>query len=297
MPRSKMGVTLADLEQLNLILNEDHTSIQEAADALGTQRTYIYRLIERVNAMAREPDLEWREGTRFRLPVEVRRVVRAYAELRERLDELAGYPRVSAGSSAAALLFLYLGRSGMDQGRTSIVRSRHVQASLLNEEIDMALVHSFSTTGADLDKGIGMTALLEWRPVLVRIVGDRRTLGSSPILFWEPGSTGERLAGEGAASQASGTVPTTSFLQALELVRRGIAREAIVPDIYLGEREWQDLEVRRLSRNPPGSLVALYRESECHRLEPFLDIKIWHRSIPSERGAASGSPRKVRRRV
>ena len=132
----KIGVTFRDLENLSVLLERQPISIAAAASLLSVQRAYLYRLIERINRIIGDPPPQWRHRKGIVLPVEVRRLVRAYRVFHDSRDDLVRFPRVSAGSRAALLLSLYLARTGYKAGRLMVVRSRDAVEALRKESVD-----------------------------------------------------------------------------------------------------------------------------------------------------------------
>ncbi len=293
--RQKIGVTFLDLENLNRLLEKQPISIAAAASLLSVQRAYLYRLIERINRIIGAPPPEWRQKKGIILPVEVRRLVRAYRIFAESREDLVRFPRVSAGTRASLLLSAYLAKAGQRAGRLMVVRSRDAVEALRSETIDVALVHESSL--GDFDVRAAMSSdlearrLLRWSSVEVQ---PRNPQASPVMLAWEPGSLGAALNAfylESPKEDRAATIfHATSFSHALELARRGIVKRLILPDIYLVESDQRDLIVQQPARPYADHLVILFRSDDLGRLNWLLHLETW-RAV----GFAAGEPAEGRK--
>jgi hypothetical protein len=70
------------------------------------------------------------------------------------------------------------------------------------------------------------------------------------------------------------TWPCDSFLLALDLVRRGVVAEVVVPDIYLARPD-PGLQVDPMPQAEPDELVALYRQADDSDWSDLLDPQRW----------------------
>ena len=287
MARNPMGLTLADLEILRPLVDQQPSSHSAAAELVGLNRPRLSRLIQRVNEHIGE-DLDWRASGRFRPPPEVRRLVARYSEFAEELDELGHAPLVSAGTSAMLLLVEVLGVLGRQFPRVSVVRSRDIWHALNSDEVDIAITHGSSVGLAlgvhrkELKPGLLGHALLDWQSVLVkRTEGGRANGGGNFRPLWQPGSLGDQLyrtATQPVAAQkrSEAAIPCQSFLHAVELVRRGLICDAVVPDIYVTHPavdfvlEPTELPVR-------DQLVAICRAEEQPRWAWLFERSVWER--------------------
>jgi hypothetical protein len=287
--RDTMGLTIADLEVLRILAQEDLRSYSAAAERAGYDRARLARLIERVNQQIGE-DLDWRENRRFRPPPEVRRLILRYAAFAQDLDDLGHAPRISAGTCATFLLGQVLVALGRQLPRLAIVRSRDALQALRSDQVDVALVHGSSLgmgpsqLQRELGGGITGFALAGWEAVSIRRdeagePGQRERFHAC----WESGSLGARLnqdPGTGSATEAVPTVglPCQSFLHAIELVRRGLIAEAVVPDLYL-PKPASGLVVAKPEAPAKDQLVAVYRTAEGPRWAWLLDRSIWEQVV------------------
>lgn len=294
MARDTMGLTVADLEALRVLVQAEPRSYSAAAALVEYDRARLARLIERVNQKIGE-NLEWRENRRFRPPPEVRRLVLRYTAFSQELDDLGRAPRVSAGTCATFLLGEVLAELGRKLPRLAIVRSRDALPALKSDEIDVALVHGSSVgmgpsqLQRELGEGITGFALVGWETVIVRQdEADERGQRERFHACWELGSLGARLNQETSpvsSPEADPTVglPCQSFLHAIELVRRGLVAEAVVPDLYL-PKPALGLIVEKPEAPTKDQLVAVYRTAEGPRWVWLLDRSVWERVVKRTRG-------------
>jgi hypothetical protein len=259
-----------------VLLERQPISIAAAASLLSVQRAYLYRLIERINRIIGDPPPQWRHRKGIVLPVEVRRLVRAYRIFHDSRDDLVRFPRVSAGSRASLLLSLYLARTGYKAGRLMVVRSRNAVEALQQESVDAALLHESSVQS--LPNELEFRRLLHWTSVEVR---PRAQPGEGYVtLAWEPGSLGALLNARGVAGNAGRTIfHATSFSQALEMTKRGIVDRLILPDIYLSASDKRDLATLPPSAPYDDHLVVVFRREDGGRLHWMLDVEKWKAHI------------------
>jgi len=268
----KIGVTFRDLENLSVLLERQPISIAAAASLLSVQRAYLYRLIERINKIIGDPPPEWRQRKGIVLPVEVRRLVRAYRLFHDSRDDLVRFPRVSAGSRASLLLSAYVAHGAYKAGRLMVVRSRETTEALRRETIDVALVHEWSL--AEVPAGLEARRLLRWSSAAVRPRSPQKD--SAVTLVWEPGSLGAMLNDPYRAADGERTIfHATSFSHALELTKRGIVDRLVLPDIYLSKADERDLIVERPPRQHDDHLVVAFRKEDGARLAWLLDLERW----------------------
>ncbi len=286
MPRSSMGLTLEDLRLLSQMISASLPSQLAAAEKLGIDRARLSRLIQRVNEQIGE-DLDWRDMGQFHPPPEARRLAAAFDRFDRTLAELTSSPRVSAGTSVSLLLLAFLQQQGRSLKRFALFRSRQVLDALMQDEIDLAFLHGESIgfrRGRDkqrLAPKIEAVSVLQWQAKVICPKTDSRQATLPAVIEWEPGSTGERLAqvltrSNGISSKGL-RVRCRSFLESIELVRRGLVQQAVVPDIYLRSSE-PDLEVLTPEKLHQGDLIAVYRADERSRWDWLLDKQSWEKA-------------------
>lgn len=287
MPRSSMGLTFEDLRLLSQILKAIPTSKLAAAKVVGLDRARLDRLIQRVNEQIGE-DLDWRSKGRFYPPPEARRLVAAFERFDSELTGLTGSPRLSAGTSVSLLLLAFLQQQGRSLERFAFFRSRQVLDALLQDEIDLAFLHGESigfTAGRDKQRvasKLEAVSVIEWNAKIICPKNQSKQGILPAVIEWESGSTGERLAQiitqSNELSSNSLRVRCRSFLESIELVRRGLVGQAVVPDIYLRSVE-SDLRVLTPEKLHQGDLIAIYRTDERSRWEWLLDKTSWEKVV------------------
>lgn len=285
MPRGSMGLTLEDLRILSQILQESPKSVTAAAELVELDRSRLNRLIERVNDQIGE-ELNWRDNGVFSPPPEVRRLILAFNRFDDELNEMASSPRVSAGASISLLLLSFLQQQKRVLGRFSLLRSRQVIQALMDDQIDVAFLHNESLKlPLDIKKQtvvpkIEAVSLLEWQAKVISPKVDNSKLKG--VIEWERGSMGERLSqllpsGNWSPNNGYGLrIQSHSFLEAIEMVRRGLVGQAVVPDIYLRASE-PDLKVLDPEKPGRGDIIALYRVDEYERWDWLLDKQSWEK--------------------
>lgn len=291
MGRPRDLLTLADLRALAQIVEMRPPTLVAAAQLVGFDRTRLMRLIGRVNAQIGE-DLSWRHEGRFAPPIEARRISAAYVRFEQALDAVYGSPRISAGTTLSVILVRLIRRCGQTLDQPLIIlRTSQVLAALQGDRVDIAIVSSeapvirdhgiaFSASGdtQPLSEGIEAMALTPWRAQLIRRrchdEEDAEALVAS--IDWEAGSTGAELGTRAGLAPVTGgfRVRCRSFLEAMDLVRFGVATEAVVPDIYLIQRE-EDFLIDASPNPVTGHLVALYRYQDRERWQWLLDPDLW----------------------
>jgi len=290
MTRRTLGLTFEDLDALKKIVEAQPRTHTQAATIVGYNRARLSRLVQRVNEHIGEK-LDWRHNGSFAPPTEARRLVAAFTQFKASLSDVIGSPRVSVGSSSSLLLARFLCEQRRTLPRlTVVVRSREIITALENDEIDIAFVHSQSVDFEPTQEKGSLTAnieavrILDWEARLIRPSDtESRRVEARPELQWEPHSTGEHLtqnAGHPSSGQTLFRIQCSSFLQAIELVRRGLVSHAVVPNIYLRESE-PDLIDSEPLRPIQCSLVAVYRCQDQGRWEWLLDRKSWRRVVPA----------------
>lgn len=288
-------LTIEDLRLLVEMARERPDSHAASARLLGINRARLSRLMLRVNAHFGE-DLGWRSGSRFSLPAEVIRMAGAFERFDRVLEDVIGSPLISAGSSASMLFVRLISAEAVPfPGRIVTLRSDRIVEALANHSLDLALVSDrvaclarcapFDAVGAERPVGDGMIAkaLLEWR---VQTITPARPVkrGIIHTLEWEESSSGATLQELLTSLPPEARYPRlrcASFLQAIELVRRGLVCRAAVPDIYLRRTE---PDLRRQPLEPPatGYLVAMRRKGDGHRWTAWLDPDKWKGAIDSD---------------
>lgn len=281
MARPPLELSFADLDVLSRLLQEQPRSMLSASQQVGVQRTRLLRLAERANRLV-DRDAPWRGSTGVTPPPELRRLVQAYERFRAELERSVSSPVVSSGPSAATLLAKVAAEAGISLSRAAFLRSDKAVEALQHDEIDIAMLHGSSLQrvldGRALPEGLTCRHLLAWRPVRVRsaATGARR---ARLRIAWEPNSLGDRLAKADPQPKTEGatgplTWPCDSFLLALDLLRRGVVAEVVVPDIYLPRAD-PGLEVEPMPQAGPDELVALYRQADDADWADLLDPPRW----------------------
>ncbi|MDS4012877.1 MAG: hypothetical protein RKP46_00810 [Candidatus Accumulibacter sp.] len=299
MKRPAAVLTLDDLRLLAELARERPDSHAASARLLGINRARLTRLMLRVNAHLGE-ELAWRSGSRFSLPTEVVRIAGAFERFERALEDVSGSPLISAGSSASMLFLRLLSADSTHfSGRIVSLRSDRVVEALSNHSLDLALVSDrsaclsrcrpFNGIGSEQSVGDGLIArtLLEWRVHAITPVSPVRR-GIIHMLEWEEGSSGAALQALLTPLPHETPYPRlrcASFLQAVELVRRGLVCRAAVPSIYLRSCE-PALSQQQLEPLSSGYLVAIRRKSDGQRWMAYLDPTKWKNVIDLERDAA-----------
>lgn len=183
---------------------------------------------------------------------------------------------------------------GRELPRLAIVRSGDVLRALECDEIDIALVHGcsmglgLSLHQQELWPGITGLALVEWRAAVVR-KDDTEKRSQRPQFYacWEPGSMGDQLSREAGQVFPTKTnsavgIPCQSFLHAIELVRRGLIEEVVVPDIYL-PRPAVGFVIEPIEVPIRDQLAAVYRTQEEPRWAWLFERSAWERTVSRTR--------------
>lgn len=284
MPRSSMGLTLEDLRILSQIVKGNPKSLSAAAEIVGLDRARLNRLMERVNKRVGE-DLDWRENGQYSPPPEVRRLALAFDRFDTEITEITSSARVSAGTSFSLLLLTFLQQQGRLLKRIALLRSHQVLDALIQDEIDVAFLHRESLPFQLNQERQTVIAKIEAVPILVwqaKVIcpkADKSSHGNlQTTIEWEVGSMGERLSNiidpVKRLSNPSLRIQCHSFLECIELVRRGLVEQAVVPDIYLRSSE-PDLKLLEPEKPCQGDLIALYRSNERSRWDWLLDKQSW----------------------
>lgn len=276
MPREASGLSLEDLRLLSEMLARPRKSVVAAATDLGIPRARLTRLLTRVGDHFQRP-LSWRGVDGLAAPAEVRRLVEAFRLFAHELDG-GGSPRVSAGPGAAMLFAQTLGHLSQTLPGLRLVRSRDVVESLRTGSIDIALVHASSTTlwpfPLASSPWLKSVTLLPWRAVRCR-APDGPASAAEAFLCWDPGSMGERLAAAHGGGRGHGPGwPCQSFIHALELVRRGIVAQAIVPSIYVASTD-SLLSLEYIVDATEDCLLAVYRREDGRQWEYLFQPDAW----------------------
>lgn len=291
-------ITLSDLRALVQIVEQAPASLVAAAQLVGFDRARLMRLVGRINAQI-GADLSWRHDGRFNPPIEARRIAAAFTKFDQALSDVSGSPRISAGTTISMLLVRLIQLRGktLDQP-LAIFRSCQILGALQEDRIDVAFASSespalrtqgiaFSAPGdvRALSEGLEAAAVAAWTARLIRAQPLDGSDAGTPFaeIEWEPGSTGAELtARAGVPLRPRGfQVRCQSFLEAMELVRRGCVQEAVIPDLYLLGRVG-DLSVGAPPCQVTGHLVALYRGQDRERWKWLMDTDLWARLRPSD---------------
>lgn len=284
-----MSLSLADMENVVRIVERKVDSVAAAAELLGTDRAYVYRLIQRVNDMIGRNAPSWREGNRLVIPAEIHRLAARMRNLAAAFSEAARFPRIAAGSSLAILIHEVLREIQWEQSSYQILlRAAGAVDALRSGEIDLHLLHESSLEGKPDD--LEQVRLLEWTAVIVE---PPQQPEHEPVarqwLTWPVGSHAARLnarvLGEEWQKARDNPGPSLgSYVAALEAIRIGLPFKMVIPDIYLMPGDWQTLKVTDLSSITTKEwLIALCRSTDWQRLQEFLERQVWEK-ICSRRG-------------
>jgi hypothetical protein len=190
------------------------------------------------------------------------------------------FPRVSSGTLSAMLLEKVLQYQKIDT-EILMVRSKDVIESLLKGKIDFALVHYSSIEDYH---GLSVKKLLKWKPVLVS--ASYGVANQFKTIVWEEGSFGDILLQKVKNSSPVFTSKLLnnretrkgkSFLSVLELVRRELPYQVVLPDIYLTKHDKKTLFLDYPDVDIYDELVAVYREEDRDRLTKFVDKESWEK--------------------
>ena len=355
--RDKMPLNLDDMLHLVKLVElsgGEPANLSEIATKLGLNRAYLYRVMERVDeSLAPTPGSRgWRKGHRVIPPAEVRRLVRPFDSLSTDLDTYRRFPRVACGSAVSLILYDYVelaGRHEMEQiAAVPGIRARDIPGCLQDYLVDAALVHEASYHQAEeqllrsqrgsLLEGLVLRPALSWHAVLV----EPESPGPCDDIEWEPGSFADHLTQSffraiRRGKRRSGPLreedlerdPRTqkrragSYLNALEMVRRGHRVRFVAPDILVKRPEEEGLpkDIRlfrslSVTHSPEGHefddhggwlegrLVLVHRASDAERVCALTNDSAWRElhsrlSIdPSElQPARTESARSVRKRA
>ena len=274
MPRERMSLTRRDMDCLVHLVERKPSSKSEAALFLGVDRASINRLFERIGDVVGDAGLRWNEGHRLVFPAEVKRLAEAVRRNDDAIATAIRFPRVSAGSLSAMLVRQVFTRLDYTP-RALLLRSTAAVDALRECDIDLAIVHRGSATIIDDD--FAVVSLAPWRAAIAAPRGaSARALST---LTWESGGYGEKLNQRVALVDAEAVTPdgplATSYLSALEMVRRGLPYRLVLPDIYLSKFDREYLSVTRPARDVVDELVALYRKVDEPRLGAILAPDVW----------------------
>jgi hypothetical protein len=277
MGRREMPLTEGDLEDLVTALRCECDSVTGMAQAIGVARPHIYRLIRRANTALGHHSLEWKVGSRFYFPPEIRRLANAWASFCEARLEESRFPRVACGRSLRLLLQEFILRLSLEAtARLSFVRSGRSGDLLKEGVVDLLMAHK-----SRLEEMPSMhtetVELQQWRAVIVR--PKLRVDTSMAAIQWQPGSHAQELSQSAAQldrayAKLRAGVRAESYLEALELVRRRLPLACVVPDIYLRNTDWTELDVSRFDAIG-DTLVAVFRAIDRDRLAALVDPSAW----------------------
>ena len=293
MSRSRMSLSLADMENVVRIVDRKVDSVAAAAELLGTDRAYVYRLIQRVNDMIGQHAPSWREGNRLVIPAEIHRLAARMRNLASAFGEAARFPRIAAGSTLAILVHEVLQEIQWEQSSYQILlRAAGAVDALRSGEIDLHLLHESSLERKPED--LEQVRLLEWTAVIVEPPQQPEQKGevTRQWLAWPSDSHAARLnarvLGEEWQKARENPGPSLgSYVAALEAIRIGLPFRTVIPDIYLRPGDWRTLKITYSSSMVREWLVGLYRRSDRQRLQGLLNLGIWGRLIFSGDGVKS----------
>jgi hypothetical protein len=279
MPREPLELTGADMAHVVALVEAAPDSLASAAHVLGVPRTYLYRLMHRVNVFLGDKDIPWRRGNDFTIPVEVRRIApQLKAVLHQLQNDTGRFPRVACGSMAAILLERVRARADVALPRMMTIRSADALSALRSGSIDLVVLHELrgEIPGPEFES----VPLLPWRGVIVRPVASLADAFTLRIVRWEKGSFADLLQHRVSSSLKTWhALPNGpigySYLSALELIRRGTAITMAVPDIYVVRHDLEVLELQYPPDDVTGVLQAVFRRAERERLAPLLQVAVW----------------------
>ncbi len=283
MSRSRMSLSLADMENMVRIVDRNVDSVAAAAALLGTDRAYVYRLIQRVNDMIGQHAPSWREGNRLVIPAEIHRVAARMRNLAAAFGEAARFPRIAAGSTLAILVHEVLQEIQWEQSSYQILlRAAGAVDALRSGEIDLHLLHESSLERRP--EGLEQIRLLEWSAVIVEPPQQpEQEEVTRHLLAWPADSHAARLnarvLGEEWQKARENPGPSLgSYVAALEAIRIGLPFKTVIPDIYLMPADWQTLKITDLSSIITTEwLIALFRGSDRQRLQRLLSSEDWRK--------------------
>ncbi len=290
-----MSLSLADMKNVVSMVDNQVDSVAAAAELLGTDRAYVYRLIQRVNDTIGRDAPPWRDGARLVIPAEIHRLAMRMRNLAAAFDEATRFPRIAAGSTIAILVHEVLHELGWEHSAYQILRSTGAVQAVCDKEVDIALLHESSLEhgkgGQELPAELAMVKLLEWRAVMVEPPHppERQETETRWLLSWPPATHAARLNARalGAAWEQSKANPGPhlgSYVAALEAIRIGLPFKTVIPDIYLMPADWQNLKVTDLSSMVKEWLVGLYRGCDRQRLQSLLSPHEWEKIGIRRRG-------------
>jgi hypothetical protein len=288
--RQGRGLMTATIRDMELLARMVSSSGQRAvpmtwlAQETGTQRSYLYRVIERAYRLAGiEPPQETDSELFF--PPEIIRLARRFSSIGPDVDSLSRYPVIASGRSLDSIIAQFLiGAASPDLAGALVVPARSGESleGLLSFRFDVVIGHAqafdqhheelrarYSGRLDDLER----ETLLDWQAVVISPVGIRNCIS----IEWESGSFAAGL------SQASGEVLSKrrvrvlSFAAAFDLARRSVPVRFVAPDCYLSPDGSDD--TRLALSTPPRSvadqIIAVFRARERRRLVSLLDVRRW----------------------
>ncbi|MFO1430128.1 MAG: hypothetical protein U1F76_08320 [Candidatus Competibacteraceae bacterium] len=277
-----MSLSLADMENVVRIVDRKVDSVAAAAELLGTDRAYVYRLIQRVNDMIGQHAPSWREGTRLVIPAEIHRLATCMRSLADAFDQAARFPRIAAGNTLAILIHEVLQEIQWEQSSYQILlRAVGAVDALRSGEIDLHLLHESSLERRPED--LEQVRLLEWTAVIVEPLQQPEPEKMiRQWLAWPSDSHAARLnarvLGEEWRKASEHPGPSLgSYVAALEAIRIGLPFKMVVPDIYLMPGDRQALKMIHPSSMVKEWLVGLYRRSDQARLQSLIESRFWER--------------------
>lgn len=280
MPREKMSLTRRDMDSLVQMVERKPCSKSEAANFLGVDRASINRLFERIGEVVGDPSPRWNEGRLLVFPAEVKRLADAIRRNDDAIAAATRFPRVSAGSLSAMLVRQVFAKLDYTH-RALLLRSAAAVDALRDRDIDLAIVHRGSASTIDDD--IAVASLAPWWAVIVAPRGSSAKALST--LTWKSGGYAEKLNHRVAAVDPEAMTPegplATSYLSALEMVRRGLPYRLVLPEIYLSNFDREYLSVTRPARDVVDELVALYRKVDEWRIGAILAPDLWREVVQS----------------
>ena len=184
---------------------------------------------------------------------------------------------------ASMLLEKMLLESGMAT-EVQNVRADQTVAALLEDSLDIAILHASDVAPA---KGVYQQTLLPWHAVLVSpqyYYWPRNNFRTRVRTFvWQPGTFAatltERFAAVTPGLEIAEQAHTGSYLSALEMVRRGLPYQLVLPDIYLTRQDRRRLPIEAPGEPVDDALVALCREDKRERWAPYMIEENWQRAL------------------
>lgn len=192
-------------------------------------------------------------------------------------------PRVSVGSMATLLMEKMLLESGLPTHIQSVATEDPVGA-LTEGNIDLLIIQAGNVT---VPEGVTVQTILPWHAVLVspRYFYWPRGELQNPLrtFVWPEGTfahkLNERFAQAAPEFAIQAEAYTNSYLSALEMVRRGLPYQLVIPNIYLTREDARKLPQASPESPVEDALLALCKSSDAERWASYMDPALWKRAV------------------